>query len=88
MWSDLPAGLKVLLIVLAILGVLAVVAGAMYLSLPAHSLPSFFPAHSHSNKKGTKHGIAAIVLGIILLAGAVLVAIFGRRRSPVSEYEY
>jgi hypothetical protein len=82
MWSNLYAWQKVLTVLLAIVGLLALAAGFMYLALPAHSLPSFFPAYAaHSTKHGTKHGIAALVIGVVVLVVAVLIPITARRRA-------
>jgi uncharacterized membrane protein HdeD (DUF308 family) len=64
---------------LAVLGVVCVVVGIVYFAEPAHSLPSFFPGHTkHGTKPRTKHGIAAVVLGVVLLAGAWFTT--GRKR--------
>jgi hypothetical protein len=68
--------------VLVVLGVLAVIAGIMYIAIHAGNLPSFFPGHlkggSHTGRR-TKHGIAAIVVGVVLLALSGLVARAGAR---------
>ena len=81
MWTDLAGWQKTLTVLLAILGILAIAAGIVYFAEPAHALPSFFPAHSHSNKHATKHGIVALVVGVILLVVAVIIPYtVGRRR--------
>lgn len=68
-----------LLAVLALLGVICVVVGILYFAEPAHSLPSFFPGHTrHGTKPRTKHGIAAVLVGVLLLAGAGLAGRRGR----------
>lgn len=65
---------------LGLIGVVLVVIGIMYLVEPAHQLPSFFPGHTpHGTKPRTKHGIAALVVGLVVLAGAWLVS--GRKRT-------
>ena len=82
MWSQMHPALKALSALLALVGLLAVVAGILYLALPAHSLPSFFPAHTnlvHDKTHATKHGYAAIVLGVVLLVAAVAVPSTVRR---------
>jgi uncharacterized membrane protein HdeD (DUF308 family) len=82
MWTELQAWQKVLTLLLVIVGLLALAAGFVYLATPAHSLPHFFPAYAaHSNKKGTKHGIAALVLGVVILVVAALIPITARRRA-------
>ena len=82
MWTELYTWQKVLTLVLAIVGILALVVGFIYLALPAHSYPSFFPAYAaHGTKHGTKHGIAALVVGVVLLVVAALIPITARRRA-------
>ena len=55
---------------LVLLGVVCIVVGILYFAQPAHSLPSFFPGHTaHGTKPRTKHGIAAVVVGVLLLLG-------------------
>lgn len=69
--------------VIFVVGVLAVVVGVMYLSMAAHSLPSFFPGHiagAAGAAKHTKRGIAGIVVGAVLLLIALAVAMTGGRR--------
>ena len=61
-----------LLIALAIvLAVALFVVAGVYFAEPAKSLPSFFPGHSAgSTTHHTKHGIAAVVVGLALLVFA------------------
>jgi drug/metabolite transporter (DMT)-like permease len=69
-----------LAVLLGVLGLVCIVVGIVYLAEPAHSLPSFFPGHTaHGSKPRTKHGIAALIVGVVLLAGAWLTS--GRKRS-------
>jgi len=55
-----------------LLGVVLLVIAAVYFLVPADQLPNFFPGHeagvAHVH---TKHGIAAGVVGIVLLAAGV-----------------
>ena len=54
-----------------VLGALLIVVAVIYLMVPAESLPSFFPGHSAgSTHHHVKHGIAAFVVGLALLAFA------------------
>ena len=54
-----------------IVGIALIVVGVIYWAEPAHSLPGFFPGHdSGSNHHHVKHGIAAFLLGIAVLAFA------------------
>ncbi len=75
-------GRALIAVILLIVGLAAVAAGIVYFTMSAHALPSFFPGHiSHvTSAKRTKHGIAAVVVGAVLLilSGAVMVG--GRRR--------
>lgn len=49
----------------AIAGVILIVIAIVYFAEPAHSLPGFFPGHeAGSNHHHTKHGIAALVVGL------------------------
>ena len=69
---------RLVVAVLAVLGILAVVVGIIYLVEPIHSLPSFFPG-SAAHGQGHHHirGYVAIAVGIILL---VIAAVAGRSR--------
>jgi hypothetical protein len=63
--------------VLYLLGVLLIVVGAIYLLVPADSLPSFFPGHEAGlMRPRMKHGFASGAAGIVLLAAGWF---FGRR---------
>jgi hypothetical protein len=47
----------------------------------AGSLPSFFPGHiAGSTSHRTKHGIAAVVLGAVVLAFSAVAGSFMKRR--------
>ena len=82
MFTQLSAFSKVLTILFVVVGVVAVVVGVLYVALPAHSLPHFFPAYSaRSHLHTTKHGIAALALGVVLIVVGVIIAIWGRRGS-------
>ena len=56
---------------IAVVGVLCLVVGVIYIAEPARSLPAFFPGHQaglvHHH---AKHGIAAMILGLGVLAAA------------------
>jgi len=57
--------------VLAVLGVALIVVAVIYFAQPAGSLPSFFPGHTNgSNHHHTTHGVAALIVGVLALAGA------------------
>jgi hypothetical protein len=68
-------------LLLLVVGVLSVVVAVLYFKDQAGALPSFFPGYSaHSVHKHTKHGIAALAVGVLSLAGAWLST--GKRRYP------
>ncbi len=72
---------RVLPIVLLIVGVAAIVVGVLYLTQPAHSLPTFFPGYAaHVVGKHTKRGYAGIALGAVLVIVSFVVALTGPRR--------
>jgi hypothetical protein len=69
----MPGFVRVLLVVL---GILAVIAGVVYLVEPVHSLPSFFPGHAaHGNVHHHIRGYIAIAIGVVL----VVIAAVARR---------
>jgi len=52
-----------------LLGTLLIVIAAIYLLVPADSLPSFFPGHEAGLARiRVKHGLVAGVVGIVLIA--------------------
>jgi uncharacterized membrane protein HdeD (DUF308 family) len=58
-------------IALAIIGVLLIIVAGIYFAEPAKSLPSFFPGHqAGSSHHHTTHGIAALIVGVLAIAGA------------------
>jgi hypothetical protein len=63
--------IKPLTIALVVLAALFVVAGFVYFTTDAKSLPSFFPGHdAHLATKHIKHGLAMITLAVVTLIGA------------------
>jgi hypothetical protein len=55
--------------ILTLLGVILIVVAVVYFSLPADSLPSFFPGHEAGvTRMHYKHGMLSAVAGVILLA--------------------
>jgi hypothetical protein len=61
---------RVLIVPAALLGVALVVIGIVYWVEPASSLPSLFPGHQAGSSHHLKHGIAAVLLGLAVLAFA------------------
>jgi hypothetical protein len=59
-------------LIATLLGVVLLVIAAVYFLVPADQLPGFFPGHQAGvTQVHTKHGIAAGVAGIVLLAAGV-----------------
>ena len=55
--------------IVIVIGVILIVAAAVYFLVPADALPTFFPGHETGLMRiRTKHGILAGALGIVLLA--------------------
>jgi hypothetical protein len=62
---------RALIIPAVVLGLILIAVAIVYWVEPANSLPSFFPGHdAHSTTHHTKHGIAAFILGLAVLAFA------------------
>jgi hypothetical protein len=60
-----------------VLGALLLVVAVIYLTVPADSLPSFFPGHEVGlTRTRMKHGLAAGAVGVVLL---VVGWVLGRR---------
>ena len=65
------ANSRLLVILAGFVGIALIVIAIVYWAEPAKSLPSFFPGHSAgSTHHHVKHGIAAFVVGLALLAFA------------------
>lgn len=79
-WSDgTSAGRRPLVIVLAVIGVIAIVVGVLYL-VAGNSLPSFLTAGSHVHKGNhDERGAAALIVGVAAFIGA-WISSKGRRR--------
>lgn len=62
-----------------VLGLILIGVAVVYFADTAAKLPSFFPGHSAgSQHHHTKHGIAALILGVLALIAAWMSA--GKRR--------
>jgi drug/metabolite transporter (DMT)-like permease len=58
--------------ILALLGVVLLVVAGVYFLVPADQLPGFFPGHEAGlDRVRSKHGIAAAVAGLVLLAAGM-----------------
>jgi hypothetical protein len=66
--------------VLALLGVVLIVISIFYFTKTSNHLPSFFPGHDAKHAfHHNKHGIAALVVGVLALIGAWMTA--GRKKT-------
>lgn len=65
-------------ILLALVGVVLVVVAVVYFTKSAGSLPSFLPGHQAGSAH--KHGIAALLVGLIAIGGAWLSS--GTKNAP------
>jgi drug/metabolite transporter (DMT)-like permease len=74
---------RILVAVLALIGVLAIVVGVLYLQLPARKLPNVLGRIKHADYHRTKREVAAFVVGALFLLGALAVELAGRRSRPV-----
>jgi hypothetical protein len=63
--------------ILLVLGIILIVIGAVYLLVPADSLPSFFPGHETGlTRIRLKHGLLSGGIGVVLILAGWFV---GRR---------
>jgi hypothetical protein len=74
--------MKWLAAVLGVVGLLALIAGILYFSIPAHSLPSFLgPLHIRTKAHRKRRGEAAIAAAVVLWVIAAIIFFVGRRSS-------
>jgi hypothetical protein len=67
-------------VVLAVLGLAFIAVAVVYLTHTAGDLPTFFPGHeAGSSHHHTKHGVAALAVGLIACIAAWISA--GKKRS-------
>lgn len=71
---------KLVTVILVVIGLALIAVGIVYFTVKAGSLPSFFPGHiAGSTAHRTKHGIAALVLGVVVLAFSAVAGSLMRR---------
>ena len=70
--------------VLVVLGILALVAGVIYLTVDARSLPSFMgQLHNYAGHR-SKRGVGALIVGAVLLAAGGGVLLYKPRPANVT----
>jgi hypothetical protein len=51
-----------------VVGALAIIGGVVYISVPAHSLPTFVPGYiAHAKAKHTSRGEVGLAIGVVLV---------------------
>ena len=76
---------RALIVPAVVLGILLIAVAIVYWVEPAKSLPAFFPGHdSHSTTHHFKHGLAAFLLGLAVLAFAWFQT-GGKKQTPTTE---
>ncbi len=69
----------VLCAVCAVVGVIALIYAVIYLSVPIHSLPGFVPGKKSINGHYHKRALFTGVIGVVLIAIAIVFGISARR---------
>lgn len=67
--------MKWLALLVGLIGALALAAGIVYLTVPAHSLPSIMGSIHNSNIHRTKRGDVATAVGAVLIVVAIVMAV-------------
>lgn len=71
--------MRALGIVLIVIGVIALAVGVVYFTVAAQNLPSFMGHIAHATKHRSKRGVAAFVVGGILVIGGIVAVARARR---------
>jgi hypothetical protein len=66
-------------VTLLVIGVLALIAGVVYLMVPAHSLPSIMGRLPKTSVHRSKRGVAGLVVGVVLTAAGGFLVFRSRR---------
>jgi amino acid permease len=74
-------------IVLAIIAILCIIAGVIYVTTAAKSLPSFLPGHiANSSGHHPIRAVIALIVGVILLVGAWFTFAYkGKESAPAGQ---
>src|SRR5205807_1733643 len=78
------AGIRALILFLAIVGLVLLAVGIVYFTVAAGKLPSFLGRVQHATLHRTKRGLAGVIAGVLCLAGALALAL-PRRTQQQSE---
>ena len=86
--ADRSPGRVILAVILVIIGILGIIAGILYLTEPAHSLPSVlgtikYNGHNHvrAYSHRTLRGTVSLVVGIIVLLAGVFAFVWKGRKN-------
>jgi multisubunit Na+/H+ antiporter MnhB subunit len=71
--------------ILAIIGLLAIVAAIIYLTVAAKSLPSFLGTLHHAAGHRSLRGIVALLVGLVLIGAAGWIAYYKPPASPSEQ---
>lgn len=70
-----------LVFLIGLVGVAAIVAGVLYLVVPAHSLPTFMPGYlAHATGKHPKRAYVCFGAGAVLIIAAIVIGMVGKPR--------
>jgi hypothetical protein len=68
-------------VLVIVVGLLAIAGGVVYISVPADSLPTFFPGYiAHAGAKHTSRGEVGLAIGVVLVLIGAGIAISDRLR--------
>lgn len=77
------SGRSIAALLIVVVGILAIATGIVYLTQPAHALPSFFPGHlARETGKHTARGITAVTVGAVLVVVGAVIAIMRPAPGP------
>jgi len=76
---DVSALARLVIALLIVVGLLLIAVGVTYFVVKSGSLPSFFPGHvAGSTAHRSKHGIVALIVGVLVLAVGLVAATSAR----------
>lgn len=74
----------IIAVILAIVGVIALIYAVIYLAVPIHQLPGFVPGKKQVGGHYHKRAFGAAVIGVVLLAIAVYLGLTTRRSTSTA----